>query len=330
MVIKRNNLLFFWIFLFSFLYFYLFTLARGFGWDGDSFVSACQFIKIINPNIFGVWDGGTLPKLMSIFTFGVFYKIFGNFYALTFLSIILNSLLVALICKWVLECGGYWFIAIIGLLSNAIWLEMVVICDNSAFSLPFVFFGLYYYFHRNNRIIGILFIFIASLFRQGPEIILLLIVFIELRKHNKNLRFLLFLSFLFFIGIIHAGWGYRLAYVNKADFVAQCVLPPYLISSYRNSLTAIFPYLETIFFQLSRFPAVAFFMLSLFGFMKLRKESNDIKFATLSVFASYLFPVSTFAYGSFGIAPSYVLELPVFIVIFSAFLLTKAFFSRIS
>ncbi len=87
MVIKRINILFLEIFIFSFLCFYIFLFLRGFGWDGDSLGNACQFVKLVNQNIFEARFGGGVPKIMSIFTFGIIYQIFGSLYVLTFLSI---------------------------------------------------------------------------------------------------------------------------------------------------------------------------------------------------------------------------------------------------
>lgn len=316
---KQSNLIFFGIFLFSFLCFYAYVLSRGFGWDGDSVVIACQFIKIINPNIFGVWDPGTTPKLMSIFTFGIFYKIFGNFYALTFLSIVMNSLIVALICKWVFENGGYWFITLVGLLSCIGWLDMVVICDTPAFSIPCIFCGLYYYFHKNHKIIGSFLIFIASLFRPGPEIVLLLIMFIELRKNNKNTLFLSYLFLLFLLGVAHVAWGHKLAYINKEDLYSNN-------NSCKYSLTAILPFLKDFLALLAKPRALIFFILAIFGFARLKKEANDIKYAALSIFQYYLCPISTFVVGQPNFSANYFREFLILIAIFSGFLGYKSGF----
>src|SRR5581483_9339730 len=51
---------------------------RGFGWDGDSVVSAAQFVKLTNWRIYGTPDGGTHPKLGCILLFGLIYRLTGG------------------------------------------------------------------------------------------------------------------------------------------------------------------------------------------------------------------------------------------------------------
>lgn len=324
MFIKKTHIIFIKAFFTSTIYFCAFLLSKGFGWDGDSVSSASHLVKIINPNMFRFWHGGSVPKLMSIFTFGIFYKIFGSFYALTILSIIINSAMVALICKWVFESGGYWYITFIGLVSYIGWLNVVITCDSVAFSVPFIFFGLYYYFHKTNKIIGSFLIFIACLYRPGPEIIFLFIMFIELKKNNKNILFLTFLFFLFLAGIMHTLYGYRLVYINRDDLLTENNLMLLrCISSYKHSLTAIFPYIHSISSQLLKPRAFIFLILALFGLTKLIKINNDIKFAGLSIFASYILPITTFAYGATIFNSTYHMEVPVLLAIFSGFFCYK-------
>ncbi len=318
MVIKRINILFLEIFIFSFLCFYIFLFLRGFGWDGDSLGNACQFVKLVNQNIFEARFGGGVPKIMSIFTFGIIYQIFGSLYVLTFLSIFLNSLMLTLICKWVYKNGGYWFITMVGLLANVLWLTMVTTCDNTAFSLPFNFFGLYCYFHKNNKIMGSFFLLMASLYRPGPEIILFIIILIELFRKNRDMRLIAFIFLLFIIGIVHTCWGYRLSYLTYESFINQVSLPYYDLT-YRHSVKAILPYLQGIVIQITRPSAFIFFILSIFGFIRIIKKPKDIKFSGLSIFASYLVPMHTFTFGNYGSATWYYMEFTFFFAIFAAF-----------
>jgi hypothetical protein len=322
MVIKKINILFLGIFIFSFFCFYIFLFLRGFGWDGDSMGTASQFVKLFNHNIFEAGYGGGVPKIMSIFTFGVIYQIFGSLYFLTFLSIFLNSLMLTLICKWVYKNGGFWFITMVGLLANVLWLAMVTTCDNTAFSLPFTFFGLYCYFHKNNKIGGSFALLIASLYRPGPEIVLFFILLIELFKHNKDIRLIIIVFFLFIIGIMHTCWGYRLSYVSYGSFVDSCIKPDNDLT-YMHSAKAILPYLQGIMFQITRPSAFIFFLLSIPGFIRIVNKPNDIKFSGLSIFASYLVPISTFRYGNYGSIPWYHMEFTFFFAIFAAFFCYK-------
>jgi len=329
MVIKRINILFLEIFIFSFLCFCIFLFLRGFGWDGDSLGTASQFVKLFNQNIFEARYGGGVPKIMSIFTFGLIYQIFGSLYLLTFLSIFLNSLMLTLICKWVYKNGGYWFITMVGLLANVLWLAMVTTCDNTAFSLPFNFFGLYFYFHKNNKIWGSLFLLMASLYRPGPEIILFFIIIIELFRKNRDMRLIAFILFLFIIGIVHTCWGYRLSFSTYESFLNQSMMPHNDLT-YRHSVKAILPYLQGIVFQITRPSTFIFFILSILGFIRIIKKPNDIKFSGLSIFASYLVPISIFRYGNYGSATWYHMEFTFFFAIFAAFFCYKnTFFENI-
>src|SRR6185369_10816333 len=127
---------------------------------------------------------GTHPKILTILVFGIFYQLSHSFVYLTFLAITINSIMVAVICKWVKETGGLWIIALIGLVINYDWSLIVVNCDNPAFSVPFIIFGLYSYYGKNHKITGAILLLVSSLFRPGSEIILLLIMLLEAKSSN--------------------------------------------------------------------------------------------------------------------------------------------------
>ena len=61
-------------------------------------ISAVQFVKLVNPSIYGLYDGGTQPKLLSIVLFGSVYQLTHNFQYLTLLAILLNASMVATLC----------------------------------------------------------------------------------------------------------------------------------------------------------------------------------------------------------------------------------------
>lgn len=320
---KQNSAVSVFVFAFSSLCFCAFLLGRGFGWDGDSIISACQFVRILNPGIFAAKLPIAQPKLMSICTFGIFYQIFGNLYALTFLSIILNSLMAALICKWVSDSGGLWFVTMLGLVTYIGWLDLVVSCDNPALSIPFVFYGLYFYFHKKRKITGSLLLFMASLFRPGPEIILLLIMFVELRGNNRNAMMYLLLFSLFSAGLLHTLFGYKLAMTKEEH--TKAVLTMGATERYRYSLMAIWPYFKSIFTsQLIKPRAIVLSILSLFGIMRLMRTRNDIKYSALSVFTGYLLPAGTFLYGITGFSPAYHIEVVILLAVFSGFFCYKS------
>ena len=132
----------------------VFLYYRGFGWDGDSLISATQFVKLVNPSIYGLYDGGAQPKLLTILVFGAVYQLTHNFVYLTLLSIFLNAFMVAVLCCWVRALNGAWWIAFLGFSVNIYWYQIVINCDNPAFSIPFAFVGLYLYFHLTEKLPG--------------------------------------------------------------------------------------------------------------------------------------------------------------------------------
>ena len=60
------------------------------GYDGDPLILASQFIKLVNPEIFGTFDLGTNPKPLIMLIGGVSYLCLDN---LILLNLTLSSLL---------------------------------------------------------------------------------------------------------------------------------------------------------------------------------------------------------------------------------------------
>ena len=288
----------FWLgFLFSVLCYITFLAFRGFGWDGDTFGSASQFVRLINHNIYPVDrpSMGTAAKLLMIIVSGALYRLFGNLYALTFISILLNSLMIAIICKWIYRLNGHWVVSLVAIMMNILWNFQVLSCDNPALSLPFVVFGLYCYFQLSRKSLGAFYILIGSLFRPGPEIILLFLILYELRRKNLKINLLLCFS----LSMIHLLFAYKLAFASAHD--SAIFLNHELVTSTERpmrSIKAITVYLKGIYAnikvnQLSNlllFPAIL-------GFIECLKSRNSIRFFILCGFVSYLVPLGNFVYG---------------------------------
>jgi len=135
---KKNNLAILTFFI-AMLCYFLYNYFRGFGWDGDSFISASQFQKLIGSDLYGLLDGAAHPKLLSIIVFGIIYQFTGGFYVLTIISVFLNALMISVIIKWIDQEKGVWIIALFGFLLNIPWTKIVINCDNPAFSMPLIF-----------------------------------------------------------------------------------------------------------------------------------------------------------------------------------------------
>jgi hypothetical protein len=279
----------------------IFLYFRGFGWDGDSFISAMQFVKLLNNNIFSLNDGGTHPKLLSIIIFGLFYQIFGNFKLLTILSILINCIMVASICKWSNAYYRLWWICLIGYLVNIEWLLIVINCDNTAFSIPFIILGLYQYYHNKNKPLGASLLLISNLFRPGSEFVLLGVVTLELLYGNKSLNTYLWLFISTLMALIHSKFGIYLAYLTENQFIYQCLFYPNMnadIAIYKNSVKAIIPFLNTVYEHVTGKYNILFLFISIISVKKLIKDSNDLAYIMLAPLATMILPIGTYMYGT--------------------------------
>jgi hypothetical protein len=284
-------------FIISVLCYIVYVLFRGFGWDGDSFISASQYQKLIGSDLYGIIDWGTHPKILTVIFFGLIYQITNGFYLLTCISIILNALMIGTIIKWVDREKGFWIIALIGLLINIPWTKIVVNCDNPAFSIPFVIFGLYY-ISKNKIIKGATLLTVSSLFRSGAEFIILIILLTQL--FNKNLRNTIILGFALAISAIHTYWGYLLIYPTKELFwelVWKYLTTSESIDKYQYSLTAFIPYLSSIINQLFNKYSILFIIPSIIGIVTIIRKQNSIRFILLIPLASLILPLGSFIYG---------------------------------
>lgn len=281
-----------WIFkpsIFFFLITYLFLYFRGFGWDGDTLISGTQFIKLLNPALRGLQDGGTQPKILMMVLVGILSQVDHNFILLTFLCIILNSVMVGVLCNWTKKEGGNWWIVLLAICLNLNYLLLIINCDNPAFSIPFIFFGLYFYFNLKEKLKGILFLVISSFFRPGAELIIIILFLKEL--YYKNNKYIIQNLLAISVCFIHSYYGWFLSYPNKEV---------YLMTTYRNphgKMLAVPLYLKTLYKQL-QYPNISlFFGLALFGINNLLKSKRQIVNIILGVVPTIILPIATFIYG---------------------------------
>jgi len=298
----------------------LFLSFRGFGWDGDSFESASQFIRLINPKIYGVLDTGTQPKLLTILLFGLMYKLFNGFYILTFISISLNALMVGYLCKWIHSLKGYWQVLLLGMLIQINWSSIVLNCDNPAFNIPFIVVGLYYYFCKNNRNLGIILILIAGLFRPNVDLIFFFIVFWEIRNRRKISSLLLPVIV---VSLAHTLFGYRLAFATKELFLQKCFYNfpnfPQDVIKYRFSIRAFELYLKILILLLIS-PLNRFFLVfSLFGLFSSLKSRKNILFILLIWSVSLIYPLGSLLIGIAHITLSKIMEISIILFAFASF-----------
>ncbi len=292
-----NNKVIIISFLISILCYTIYVIFRGFGWDGDSFISASQYQKLIGSDLYGMIDGAAHPKILSVLLFGIVYQLSGGFYLLTILAILLNTLMITTIVSWVNREKGIWVITLFGLLINIPWTKIVVNCDNPAFSTPFIIFGLYS-ISKNKIIKGAIFLTISSLFRSGAEFIILFILITQL--FNKNLKNTLILGAAFIVSAIHTYWGYLLIYPTKEifwKFTWKSLHTPESIAKYQYSLNTFIPYINSIIKQLFNKYNILFIVPSIIGMIKLFSKRNSIKFILLTPLASFILVIGSFIYG---------------------------------
>ena len=294
----HNNKVFIVTFFISILCYTIYLAFRGFGWDGDSFISASQYQKLIGSDLYGMIDGGAHPKILSVLLFGIIYQLSGGFYILTILAILLNTLMIMTIILWINKEKGIWIIALIGILMNIPWTKIVVNCDNPAFSIPFIIFGLYY-ISKDKIMEGTIFLVVSSLFRSGAEFIIIIIFLKHL--YNKNLYNTIILGFAFVLTALHTYWGYLLIYPSKELFwklAWEFITTPDSIAQYQYSLKAFIPYLSSIMKQLFNKYSILFIIPSIWGTIRLFKTNNSLRYILLIPVASFILPISSFLYGT--------------------------------
>jgi hypothetical protein len=279
----------------------VFLYCRGFGWDGDSLISATQFVKLVNPSIYGLYDGGAQPKLLTILLFGAVYQLTHDFVYLTFLAIFLNAFMVAVLCCWVRALNGAWWIAFLGFSINIYWYQIVINCDNPAFSIPFAFIGLYLYFHLQREIAGVILLLASSLFRPGAEIILLSILFLRLIKRDKANKETLLVILASIIGVLHSLYGYLLAYPTKEAFLSATVTffpeASSQIARFRHSPLVLLVYLKTVILQATKPNIMLFLPFAVIGTFNIFRKNISIKYLGMGILSTLIQPAGAFVYG---------------------------------
>lgn len=309
----------------------IYVLTRGFGWDGDSFISASQFQKLIGSDLYGMIDGGAHPKLLSILLFGIVYELSGGFFLLTVIAIVLNTLMIMTITFWINQGKGVWLIALVGILINIPWTKIVVNCDNPAFSIPFIVFGLYN-ISKEKLIKGAIFLTISSLFRTGAEFIIIFILFKQL--YNKNLRNTILFFTAFALSAIHAVWGYMLIYQSRELFwelAWEFLTTTSSIEMYKHSFNALIPYLNSIAKQIFNKYSILFIVPSIIGLVKLFKTKTKILYVLFIPLGSLIYPISSFIYGTaHEILETKHMGYTILLPVLAAFSIKNSIFDQIS
>lgn len=309
----------------------IYVLTRGFGWDGDSFISASQFQKLIGSDLYGMIDGGAHPKLLSILLFGIVYELSGGFFLLTVIAIVLNTLMIMTITFWINQGKGVWLIALVGILINIPWTKIVVNCDNPAFSIPFIVFGLYN-ISKEKLIKGAIFLTISSLFRTGAEFIIIFILFKQL--YNKNLRNTILFFTAFALSAIHAVWGYMLIYQSRELFwelAWEFLTTTSSIEMYKHSFNALIPYLNSIAKQIFNKYSILFIVPSIIGLVKLFKTKKKILYVLFIPLGSLIYPISSFIYGTaHEILETKHMGYTILLPVLAAFSIKNSIFDQIS
>lgn len=312
----------FWsAFIFSAICYFVFLAFRGFGWEGDSLGSASQFMRLINPNIYPIREPSmsTVPKFLATILFGFVYKIFGSFYALTVISIFLNSIMVAIISKWIYQLKGHWLVSLVAIMLNITWYFEVLGCDNPAFSIPFIVIGLYLYFQKSFKMRGAFCILIGALFRPGPELVLLFLIIYELWRKNFKLGFL---SILFVLSIANLLYGYKLGFATYQDMM-RCVNLEVLLpngSLLERFTKSIEVYLKGIVGNI-KVSGISYLLVipAVFGIIECFRSRNSMRFLILLATISFIIPATTFFCNGVTALWAYYTEPLIIIQVFAGF-----------
>ncbi len=217
--------------------------------------------------------------MLSIALFGSVYQLTHNFQYLTLLAILLNAFMVATLSLGERTGGASW-IAFLGFSINIDWDQIVVNCDNPAFSIPFAFIGLYLYFHLHREIAGVVNLLVSSLFRPGAEIILVFILFLRFIRKEKADKVTLIAFLAIVMGALHALYGYLLAYPTKEAFLSACVTyfpqASSQIATFQHSPRVIRPYLETAISQAAKPTTLVLLLFAVKGIFEIFRKHIPI------------------------------------------------------
>ncbi len=265
---------------------------RGFGWDGDSFVNAAQFVRLVTPRLHEYSHLDTHPKLGMILLFGLAYRLTGSFDLTTLLCIALNAAAVGLLCRWVMRARGCWLLTLALMLMGRWWHPIVINADNPGFSVPLLFMGLAFYFAERQKWVGLACLALSSLFRPGAEFVVAGIAAIELCRGNRRIwPHALVLAVLLPL----TSFSYLLGFPDKASFLRECVYHmPERPTPYAWRVVAA--YLS----QLARTPALhptLVILLAAAGAVRCVRRRSTALAVLLAPLASLALGVGAFVYG---------------------------------
>ena len=298
----------------------VFQFRRGFGWDGDSFVSAAQLVKLLNPSLYGTVDAGTHPKFLSILFFGLVYLGTGSFYLLSLAAITLHAGAVALVCHWIRAEGGAWFPAWLLLVANIEWNAIVINADNPGFSVPFLLMGLYFFVHRSRQNLGALLLLGSSLFRPGADLVLGVLLLREFLRGNRRLAPA---GVCLALGLLHTWFGLYLAYPAREQFLQLCLyfIPgsQALVPYYKGSWHVLPPYFEAVRDGVSPLTAALLILPALLGLTEIIRRSSSVWCLALLPLVTLLYPLGSFMYGVITVHVDKVRETALLLPVFAAF-----------
>jgi hypothetical protein len=212
--IKRLNLIkLFLTSIFFFIFFFIIILIRGEGWDGDSVVNIAQFYKLIFSDLYGILDGGTHPKLLTIMLFGGFHYLFES-YSIHWVVILISSFAFAKVVLLNKNYGGGFLWFWLPFISPTLILS-IISADNPSMAISFYILAIVYTFEKK-IIWSFICLFLAELSRPGYSVLmtlsLLFFIFNNTLSIKKNIKQIILILILITFAFIHTLFSFKLAY----------------------------------------------------------------------------------------------------------------------
>ncbi len=295
---KNESRVFLFSTLFSLLSYLLYYYLLNPGCDYDTVVAGKDFNKLFNHYLIDQEGFGSVPKLLAVFFSGLSWKIFHSFIPLVVLTASLNAVAVGAVCAWVDREKGIWTISLGFLVSFIYYSKLVVVCDTVAVQTPLVVIGLYLAFGLKRHLTGLSILFFASLFRQGPEVILLMMSGWYFWKGANKTAALLALVFIL-AGALHALFGFKLFYSTKELFIDQTWGPHHSdYYSYRfNPLKVTIFFLSELMKCLKENYFLVLWIPAALGFWYSLRQRAFISWLALAIFSSSMVAAGLFVEG---------------------------------
>ena len=185
------------------------------GYDGDTLILASQFIKLVNPEIFGTFDLGTNPKPLIMLIGGVSYLCFDN---LILLNLTFFISFLYMINRVGTRFGDHLFVSIGMLLlaSNPFILTPLFGADGSLLYLIFVTLATDSLIFENKFGKFLSIMFLAWLARPGVETVLFGAVILFFINRNQKRALITLICALFCLLLSTNVW--RLSYQSYPEF----------------------------------------------------------------------------------------------------------------